>query len=126
MKPEFVYKNPSPVNRGYQDSFIRSMAVIENRSWESVYKDVCRLGLQMAESPQDVSVWDVYLQNHGTGPEVQLAYSHISAGEFAKNHTDSTWLLTLGDGWVTCCVAGTLYDIRNYKNRWVQKAYKVR
>lgn len=126
MKPEFIYKNPSPVNRGYQDSFIRAMAIIENRSWESVFKDLCRLGLRMAESPQDGSVWKCYLQNYGTGPEIQLTYSHITVGEFSKNHPDSIWILKLGEGWVTCCIDGTIYDARNYKNKLVQKAYKVR
>ncbi len=126
MKPEYVYQNPSPVNRGYQDSFIRAMAIIENRSWESVYKDICRLGLQMAESPQDDSVWQIYLQQHAVGPEIKLSYSHISVGKFARSHSDSTWILTLGEGWVTCCINGTIYDTRNYKNKWIQKAYKIR
>lgn len=47
----FLFRNPSPVNRGYQDSFVRAIALAEGRTWEEAYQDLCRQALSQCDNP---------------------------------------------------------------------------
>lgn len=63
----FLFRNPSPVNRGTQDSFVRAIALAEGRTWEEAYQDLCRQALAQCDNPQATSVAASYLSRYAVG-----------------------------------------------------------
>lgn len=57
----FIFKNPIKENRKKQDAIIRALAIAENRSWEEVYKDLCRAAFEICDNPQYFDTWKYYL-----------------------------------------------------------------
>ena len=119
----FQYKNPSPVYRGSQDSYVRAIALLEGRTWEEVYMDICREALTLAENPQIEEVALAYLKKHH--PKAECFTGGSTVKDFIATHPQGRYLLSLGRDWATCVMDGTLYDARNYINKPIQKFWKL-
>ncbi len=121
----FHYQNPSPVDRGAQDSYIRAIAILENRTWEEVYKDICRIALAKMENPQEESMVKEYLSKYYPRSAGPISCTGTKVKDFAASHPEGGYLLRLGQGWATCLLNGDLCDTKNYTNKPVSCAWKL-
>lgn len=122
----FLFRNPSPVNRGSQDSFVRAIALAEGRSWEEAYQDLCRQALAQCDNPQSTSVAASYLSRYAVGTCQYFTRGKTPVKEFLASHPSGAWVLQLGEGWATAVVNGVLMDTRNYINKPIEVAWRLR
>lgn len=122
----FLFRNPSPVNRGSQDSFVRAIALTEGRSWEEVYQDLCRQALAQCDNPQSTSVATSYLSRYAVGTCRYAVKGQMVVKDFLTSHSSAAWVLQLGEGWATAVVNGVLMDTRNYINKPIEVAWRLR
>lgn len=115
----FLFRNPSPVNRGCQDSFVRAIALAEGRTWEEAYQDLCRQALSQCDNPQSTSVAASYLSRYAVKGQMLVK-------DFLTSHSSAAWVLQLGEGWATAVVDGVLMDTRNYINKPIEVAWRLR
>ena len=57
--------NPNPLGKQTSDCVIRAIAVATNRSWRTVYADLCELGGIECELPNSNYLWGLYLDRLG-------------------------------------------------------------
>ena len=122
----FLFRNPSPVNRGYQDSFVRAIALAEGRTWEEAYQDICRQALSQCDNPQSTSVAASYLSRYAVGTCQYFTRGKTPVKEFLASHPSGAWVLQLGKGWASAVVDGVLMDTRNYINKPIEVAWRLR
>lgn len=122
----FLFRNPSPVNRGSQDSFVRAIALAEGRSWEEAYQDLCRQALAQCDNPQATSVAASYLSRYAVGTCRYAVKGQMVVKDFLASHPSAAWVLQLGEGWATAAVNGVLMDTRNYINKPIEIAWRLR
>lgn len=115
----FLFRNPSPVNRGTQDSFVRALTLAEGRTWEEAYQDLCRQALAQCDNPQAISVAASYLSRYAVKGQMLVK-------DFLTSHSSAAWVLQLGEGWATAVVDGVLMDTRNYINKPIEVAWRLR
>lgn len=122
----FLFRNPSPVNRGSQDSFVRAIALAEGRTWEEAYQDICRQALSQCDNPQSTSVAASYLSRYAVGTCQYFTRGKTPVKEFLASHPSGAWVLQLGKGWASAVVDGVLMDTRNYINKPIEVAWRLR
>lgn len=61
----FRLYNPNPHGMYNDDCLIRAISLITNRSWDSVYFDLCLQGYLMKNMPSVNVVWGNYLRSIG-------------------------------------------------------------
>ena len=122
----FLFRNPSPVNRGSQDSFVRAIALTEGRTWEEAYQDLCRQALSQCDNPQSTSVAASYLSRYAVGTCQYFTHGKTPVKEFLASHPSGAWVLQLGKGWASAVVDGVLMDTRNYINKPIEVAWRLR
>ena len=121
----FHYQNPSPVDRGSQDSYIRAIAILEKRSWEDIYMDICREALDLSANPQEEYTVFKYIERRYPGSSISIYGVSTKVKDFAAAHPQGGYILRLGEGWATCLLDGDLYDTKNYINKPISKAWKL-
>ena len=121
----FHYHNPSPVDRGSQDSYIRAIAILENRSWEDIYMDICREALDLSSNPQEEYTVFKYIECRHPGSSISIYGVSTKVKDFAEAHPQGGYILRLGEGWATCLLDGDLHDTKNYINKPISKAWKL-
>ena len=104
----FLFRNPSPVNRGSQDSFVRAIA------------------LAQCDNPQATSVAASYLSRYAVGTCRYAVKGQMLVKDFLTSHSSAAWVLQLGEGWATAVVDGVLMDTRNYINKPIEVAWRLR
>ena len=125
----FIFKNPIKQNRKKQDAIIRALAIAENRSWEEVYKDICRVAFEICNNPQFFEVWKYYLM--GKYPGKYRAYpkargkARMSINHFAADHPQGTYILFLINEYVTCLIDGNQYDVEDMTNKTVLASWEI-
>ena len=102
----FLFRNPSPVNRGSQDSFVRAIALAEGRTWEEAYQDLCRQALSQCDNPQSTSVAASYLSRYAVGTCQYFTRGKPPVKEFLASHPSGAWVLQLDKGWASAVVDG--------------------
>ena len=122
----FIFRNPSPVNRKSQDSFVRAIALAEGRTWEEAYQDLCRQALAQCDNPQATSVAASYLSRYAVGTCRYAVKGQMLVKDFLPSHSSAAWVLQLGEGWATAAVNGVLMDTRNYINKPIAVAWRLR
>lgn len=122
----FLFRNPSLVNRGSQDSFVRAIALAEGRTWEEAYQDLCRQALAQCDNPQSTSVAVSYLSRYAVGTCRYAVKGQMVVKDFLASHSSAAWVLQLGEGWATAVVNGVLMDTRNYINKPIEVAWRLR
>ena len=109
-----------------QDSFVRAIALAEGRTWEEAYQDLCRQALAQCDNPQSTSVAASYLSCYAVGTCQYFTRGKTSVKEFLASHPSGAWVLQLGKGWASAVVDGVLMDTRNYINKSIEVAWRLR
>lgn len=61
----YIEKNVNPKGNTTGDCVIRATALYLGKSWEEVYTDLCKLGMEMSTLPNSPDVYKVYYKKHG-------------------------------------------------------------
>lgn len=60
-----IYVNPNPLGKKVGDCTIRAISLALDRTWDSVYAELCLYGFIFKDMPSTNSVWDSLLRDHG-------------------------------------------------------------
>ena len=125
----FIFKNPIKENRKMQDSFIRALAITENRSWEDVYKDICRAAFEICDNPECYESWKYYLMGKYPG-KLKLytkarGKARMSINHFAEDYPKGAYILFLINGYTTCLIDGNQYDVEDMTNKTVVASREI-
>lgn len=110
----FVYFNPNPEGRRAGDCVIRAISAATGRSWEDVYRGVCREGYSIGDMPSADYVWGEYLRRNGFSRYAIPAEdgADCTVREFAAAHVHGVYILAIA-GHVVCVRNGDWYDTWN-------------
>lgn len=62
---EFEKKNVNPKGRKSDDCVIRALSTLSGLRWESIYKRLCELGLEMCRMPNEKATYEKWLKQVG-------------------------------------------------------------
>ena len=62
---EWEFFNPNPQNRETGDCVIRALSKATDRSWVSVYDELCNFGRDLGGLPNDDEVFEEFLEHNG-------------------------------------------------------------
>lgn len=98
-----IYVNPNPLGKKVGDCTIRAISLALNRTWDSVYVELCFYGFVFKDMPSTNSVWDSLLRDHGfkrymipdSCPEC------YTVKDFCRDHPEGLYVLGIGNHVVT-------------------------
>ena len=107
--------NPVPSRRKRGDCVIRALTIATDKSWDTIYWELCHLGRQFGNWGKDNVVWRQYLRDHG-----YLQYSVpntcpvcYTVRDFCRDHPRGIYIVCTGlnDGdHVVAIQNGSYYD----------------
>ncbi len=108
----FSYYNPNPSGKSVGDCPVRAIAKALQVSWEDAYTGLALEGFRRGDMPNADSVWGPYLKAHGftrhwipdTCPDC------YSVSDFAADHPQGTFILSMPGRHVLCVQDGHWYD----------------
>lgn len=107
----FVYNNPNPIKNLVGDCVIRGIALLTDKSWESVYWNVVLQGGMMYDMPSSNEVWGSYLKSLGYNRQVipNQCPDCYTVKDFCADHDSGRYLLATGTH-VIAVIDGNYYD----------------
>lgn len=98
-----IYVNPNPLGKKVGDCTIRAISLALDRTWDSVYVELCLYGFIFKDMPSTNSVWDSLLRDHGfkrymipdSCPEC------YTVKDFCRDHPEGLYVLGIGNHVVT-------------------------
>lgn len=121
----YVYLNPNPLDKHNNDCVVRAIALSRHKTWDEIYKDLCKEGYEMADMPSSNAVWDRYLRKHGytrhylsdTCPDC------YTLKDFCEDYPDGEYIVCTGEHAV-CVVYSDHLDITDSSNEIVTYYYE--
>ncbi|PER55688.1 hypothetical protein CN495_08005 [Bacillus thuringiensis] len=110
------YYNPNPLKKETGDCVVRALCKATGKDWDTVYRELYEIGMELKIMPNSKEAWKTYLRRHrfiehkvsnkkGTKrPKVQ---------EFARSHRTGTFVLSVANHVVTC-EDGYYYDLDDF------------
>lgn len=107
----FVYYNANPMQRRSDDCVIRAISKVLGKSWEQVYADLCRYGLDEYDMPSANHLWGKYMRDNGYYRSIvpDACPDCYTVRKFANDHRKGRYLLAL-NGHVVALIDGNYYD----------------
>lgn len=74
----FIKENLNPKGYYAGDCVIRSIAKATEQTWEAVYEELCKIGIQKKRMPNDSLVYSAYLKKQGWTkvPDSELKFAN--------------------------------------------------
>ena len=116
----FRYYNANPNKRDIQDCVIRSLSVLKNRSWRSIYDELSDLAGDVGYMFDDVLFVEDYLDDRYPR---ECHYSK-TVGEFAREHPYGKYAVTML-GHITAIIDGVIYDTFDCGDRIMRCAWRI-
>ena len=107
----WVRCNPNPLGKQTGDCVVRAIAIATQRSWRSVYRDLCKAGEIECEMPNSNVVWGTYLTDQGF-KQFLLPDSCprcITVRAFCERYPRGTYIIGTGSHAI-CTIDGDWYD----------------
>ena len=107
----WVRCNPNPLGKQTGDCVVRAIAIATQRSWRSVYRDLCKAGEIECEMPSSNVVWGTYLTDQGF-KQFLLPDSCprcITVRAFCERYPRGTYIIGTGSHAI-CTIDGDWYD----------------
>jgi len=103
--------NPNPLGKQTSDCVVRAIAIATQRSWRSVYRDLCKAGELACEMPSANSVWGMYLRDNGFEQFLlpEACPKCITVRAFCERFQEGTYVIGTGSHAVTV-IDGDWYD----------------
>lgn len=113
----YYYKNNNPLKKRTGDCVIQALCNALDKPWEEVFMGLAEVGMLIYELPNNNSVWDIYLRNHGftrhaipnTCPDCYTVF------DFCRDHPFGTYVLGTGTHAISV-INGTIFDTWNSSN----------
>ena len=116
----YRYYNNNPLDRHIDDCTIRSIGLLENRTWEDVYKELVYLSSNKGYLFDEVKFIEDYLDNKYPR---ECHYS-MTVGEFAKEFPYGKYAVTM-NGHITSIIDGVIYDTFDPSDRIMRCAWRI-
>ncbi len=113
----FTKLNLNPKEKKTSDCVVRAIACGTGQSWEKVYQDLCRIGLEEYEMPNSKTVWQKYLNELGWKkqpmPKIKFGntYRRVRLEAFAKDIIKNSIVSVASH--LTCVEDGSIIDTWN-------------
>ena len=106
--------NPNPLGKQTSDCVVRAIAVATDKSWRSVYRDLCDLGEIECEMPNSNYLWGLYLKDLGFEQFLlpESCPQCITVQAFCERYPQGTYVIGTGTHAV-CIRDGNAYDSWN-------------
>lgn len=107
------YFNPNPLKKETGDCVVRAICKVTGKDWDTVYKRLCNIGLELKEMPSSDECWKKLLTDCGfkyTGVKVKKGSKRPLVEDFAKDNKKGTYVLRVANH-VVPCVDGYYYDV---------------
>lgn len=107
----WVRCNPNPLGKQTSDCVIRAIAIATNRSWRTVYRDLCELGGIECEMPNSNYLWGMYLKDLGFDQFLlpESCPRCITIRAFCEKYPEGTYVIGTGTHAVAV-IDGDYYD----------------
>lgn len=107
----YEYYNPNPIGKRTGDCTIRAISKALDKSWEDVHIGLALQGLEIYETMESNSTWDLYLRKHGFKRYAipNTCPSCYTVSEFCKDNPIGVFILGTGTHAIAI-VDGTIYD----------------
>lgn len=108
----YKYYNPNPHRKSTGDCAVRALSKALGQTWEQTYVGLALEGFCQGDLPNADSVWGPYLKRNGfrrylipdTCPDC------YTIADFAEEHPEGTFILSMPGRHVVAVVDGTIYD----------------
>ena len=117
---KFQYYNANPYGNNISDCVIRSLSVLTNRDWRSVYDELTDLAGDVGLMFDRVEFVEDYLDNRYPR---ECHYSK-TVGEFAKEYPYGKYAVTMPNH-ITAVINGTIIDTFDPSERVMRCAWKI-
>lgn len=119
MKSRNIYYNPNPKKLEVGDCVVRAICKATDKDWDTVYMELCKLGLELKMMPNDTDNWKEYLRRNGFIEHKisnKKGSKRPTVDSFARSHKKGIYILRVANHIVTC-VAGYYYDLWDCGNK---------
>lgn len=103
----YSWHNENPFQKNVGDCTVRAISTALDQNWDTTYIGLCLEGYLLKDMPSSNEVWRRYLSRFGL--HRRPAPPHTTVNEFARTHSNGTYLLGLNSH-VVCIIDGILYD----------------
>lgn len=94
------------------DCVVRACCKATDRDWDSVFTELCNIGLEIKAMPNDKLTYTEFCARNGFIHHkltIKKGSKRPTVASFAKEHTEGTYILRVANHVVTC-VDGYYYD----------------
>lgn len=107
----YIFANPNPAKKLVGDCVIRAIAILTDRSWDSVYLDLIVYTYKLKDMPSSNNAWISYLKSLGFSQFLlpDTCPDCYTVSDFAKDNPKGSFLLGTGSH-VVAIVDGDYYD----------------
>ena len=121
----FQYHNLNPSQKEVGDCVVRSIAIATNQSWETTYKTLCKIGLEIYAMPNDKETYTKYLSQYQyMSFKAIKGEKRMTVNAFAKTHKHGRYILGIA-GHMTCVIDGIIHDIWDCGDKAIYNGWKV-
>lgn len=121
-----VFKSGKPKSWNRDDSVIRAICKVTNKSWSEVYKSLTEIGAKKHDMPDSKDVVLTYLTNANmkfiTCGKPKTGEKRLTVEEFAKQYNKGLYIVYLRDYYLAI-VDGIVYDTINNNDNMVVYSY---
>lgn len=120
----FIKSNPHPTGKKIGDCVVRAISIAENKKWDDVYEELCRIGLELKEMPNSKLVYEKYLLKNKWEkmPMPRDNGKRIKLSTWADAISDKLFIASVVKH-LTVVEKGTLLDTWNCGNKCVGNYY---
>lgn len=120
------YYNPNPKKNEVGDCVVRAMCKATGRDWDSVFIELCEIGLELKCMPNDKLAWHEFLDRHdfkAHSISIKRGSKRPTVSSFSKVNKKGTFVLQVANHIVTV-VDGYYYDIWDCGNSSLYKFWE--
>ena len=118
---EWIKKHINPTTSKSGDCVINSIAIAQNKTWVDVYDELCRIGRETNQMPNDMITIQSYLKGY-----TQTTYKAVKGKPRMKVKDMNTglWVLRLANH-LTVVKDNVCFDKWDCRGRTVYRAWKI-
>lgn len=121
------YYNPNPRKHEVGDCVIRAFCKATGEYWETIYKELCELGLEIYDLPNGTVTWKEWLERRDDFIEhsisVKKGQKRPTVDSFTRKHKEGTYILRVANHLVTV-EGGYYYDTWDCGDKAVYKYWE--
>lgn len=119
---EFVKNNLNPKNKKRHDCVIRAIAYATKQNWDTVFTDLCNIGLKIKAMPNEKITFEKYLAQLGFVKQKQPRKpdgTKYTVGEFDKIGSHALVAVVSVAHHLTVIVNNAVYDLWDCRNKTI-------